>query len=155
MIIVWISLAVMFCLQKVVRKETSLNGFVDIYLRSFFFLMFACLDFSRHVMTSNPTLSMFKLDLHVRWTYLFKVLFLSLAFGLMTLSVNNTGCLTMCAAPFVMPSVLTVSDKIPRIIWLLLVVISILGLGFVSQGEDYTPVDKNIGLTICNSTAFY
>ena len=84
-----------------------------------------------------------------------KLIFLTLAFGLTTLSVNNAGCITLTAAAFMLPSVLTVTEKIPRIIWLLIVVLSFVSLGFVCQGEDYIPADGKLGKTIKNYTAFY
>ena len=155
MILVWICFAIMMCLQKVVRKETSLNGFVDLYLRSVFFFIFSCLDFARHVMTTSPTLSLFDLDHCVRWTYMFKLSFLTLAFGFTTLSVNNAGCITLTAAPFMLPAILTVTERIPRIVWLLIVVMSFVSLGFVCQGESFTPPNGELGLTIKNYTAFY
>ena len=155
MVLVWICLAIMMSLQKIVRRETSLNGFVDLYLRSVFFFLFSCLDFSRHVMTSSPTLSMFNLDHYVRWSYMCKISFLALAFGFIVLSVNNASCLTVTAAPMMLPAIITASDKIPRILWIAMVVISFVGVGLISKGDDYTPADKKIGTTINNNKAFF
>ena len=79
---------------------------------------------------------------------------MSFSFGLITLSVSNTGCITLTAAPFMLPTILTVTEKIPRVIWLLLVVISFVGIGFVSIGDDYSPTDGNHALKISNYKAF-
>ena len=79
---------------------------------------------------------------------------MSFSIGLITLSVSNTGCITLTAAPFMLPTILTVTEKIPRVIWLLLVVISFVGIGFVSIGEDYSPTDGNHALKISNYKAF-
>ena len=98
---------------------------------------------------------MFQLDHYVRWAYMFKICCFALVFGLITLSVNNAPCLTVTAAPLMIPGVLMISDKIPRIIWLLIVVLSFVGLGLISQGEDYIPLDKKLGHMVKNYTAFY
>ena len=88
----------------------------------------------KNIIKPEPSITVFELDHEVRWPYTFKVVLMAFCIGLITLSVGNTGCITLTAAPFMLPTILTVTEKIPRVIWLLLVVLSFIGTGLVSIG---------------------
>ena len=123
---------------------------MDFYLRSVFFFVLASVDFLRHTMRPESNVTVFELDPKVRWPYTAKVCLMAMCFGLTTLSVSNTGCITLTAASFMLPTILTVTEQIPRIIWLFLVVLSFIGIGFASIGQDYTPLNVEQGLHIWN-----
>ena len=136
------------------KQETNLNPFIDFYLRCVFLFILASVDLLRHTTRPESTLTVFELEQKVRWPYAVKVSLMALCFGLTTLSVSNTGCITLTAVPFMLPPILTVTEEIPRIIWLLLIVLSFVGTGFASIGQDYTPLNGDLGLEIRNYRAF-